>query len=479
MKNFSKKLFFGDALDDVDIGGIGNLMPNLQDLLGDNDNNSQNNNNNNDNTNSNNANNNDLPSEDNDLDFGGNYDENDLGIEVICSDDEGKIFKLTDLIIPLYDSKKESTENYLRKMIERVKKDKNEKNDKDDIKKREKNEKEEISKLMKKSKKSQKYSKINVGYDEKFFDKTLFLKKNNSEFKDSENKNNNIEEEKSRQEIKKDNLNKTKINYDYDDLIKNTLFQFKKHYNNSNINQNGNVNENEKEDIEEVDKKKMQIEEDLTKDFKCKIYQKLNDLNEKEKDNANKENIPNQDGLFLGEPSFLNFSKNNSLFMNELLNKNKTNIFIKNENDNNNIFQFNESQLHYDKYDLQDFIKKKRNRADGYINNNIASGAFMNSYITNSKITKNYKENSRIIYDLNDYNMNFEIIEEQNNNDENKNDNLNNFLISIYNNPNNVINDFFSTLPKRVNDYSHKLNGIQKEVILLMQNALMVWIIMI
>ena len=227
MKNFSKKLFFGDALDDVDIGGIGNLMPNLQDLLGDNDNNSQNNNNNNDNTNSNNANNNDLPSEDNDLDFGGNYDENDLGIEVICSDDEGKIFKLTDLIIPLYDSKKESTENYLRKMIERVKKDKNEKNDKDDIKKREKNEKEEISKLMKKSKKSQKYSKINVGYDEKFFDKTLFLKKNNSEFKDSENKNNNIEEEKSRQEIKKDNLNKTKINYDYDDLIKNTLFQFK------------------------------------------------------------------------------------------------------------------------------------------------------------------------------------------------------------------------------------------------------------
>ena len=37
--------------------------------------------------------------------------------------------------------------------------------------------------------------------------------------------------------------------------------------------------------------KKMQIEEDLTKDFKWKIFQKLNDL--KEKDNADKENIPN------------------------------------------------------------------------------------------------------------------------------------------------------------------------------------------
>ena len=157
--------------------------------------------------------------------------------------------------------------------------------------------------------------------------------------------------------------------------------------------------------------------------------------------------------------------------MNELFNKNNNKIIKKKEN-GSNLFQFNASQIHYDKYDLQDFIKKKRNRTDGYINNNIVSGAFMNSYITNSKITKNYKENSRIIYDLNDYNMNFEIIEEQNNNDENKNDNLNN-------NSNNVINDFFSTLPKRVNDYSHKLNGIQKEVILLMQNALMVWIIMI
>ena len=74
----------------------------------------------------------------------------------------------------------------------------------------------------------------------------------------------------------------------------------------------------------------------------------------------------------------------------------------------------------------------------------------MNSYITNSKITKNYKDNSRIIYDLNDYNMNFEIIEEQKNGEGNKNDTLNN--------PNNnVITDFFSTLPKKVNVYSQNL----------------------
>ena len=85
---------------------------------------------------------------------GEKHDENDLGIDVICEDENGKIFKLTDLIIPLYDSKKESIENYLRKLRERPKKDKNEKNEKEDIKKREKNEKEEISKLMKRSKKT-------------------------------------------------------------------------------------------------------------------------------------------------------------------------------------------------------------------------------------------------------------------------------------------------------------------------------------
>ena len=457
MNKLSKELLFGDALDGIDIGGLGNLnlMPNLQDLLIDQEN--QNNKNENENENDNTSNNNDnnennennyLQSLDNDNEIGEKPDENDLGIDVICSDDEGKIYKLTDLIIPLYNSKKELTENYLRKMIERVKKDKNEKNEKDDIKKREKNEKEEISKLMKRSKKNQKYLKFNVGYDEKFFDKTLFLKKNNNEYKENENKINNIEEEK-KQEIKKDILNKTKINYNYDDLIKNTLYQFKNYYNTYN-------NKISNDSNEQNEKNNIQIENDITKDFKNKIYQKLNILN---KDNTDINNeINNNNGLFLGEMSFFDFSKKNSNFMNELFNKINNHIY-KNKsksNNNGNIFNFNEYQSHYDKYDLQDFIKKKRNRAGGYINNNIASGAYMNSYITNSKISKNYKDNSRIIYDLNDYNMNFEIIEDKNNNDGNKNDNSNN--------PNNnVITDFFSTLPKKTNAYSQNMKFVNSK----------------
>ena len=437
------KFLLGDALNGIYSGGLPlNLLGNIGEIFNDDNTNNNNNNNNND-KNSNNFN---IPSLDNFSDNGEHHDENDLGVDVICSDSNGKVYKLTDLIIPLYDNKKESTENYLRKLIERVKKDKNEKNEKEDLKKREKNEKEEISKLMKRSKKTQKYSRVNIGYDEKFFDKTLFLKKNNNEFKDNENKNNILEEEKNKQEMKMDNLNKIKINYNYDDLIKNTLLQFRQYYRNNNLDK---VEETKKEEKEE---KEIKEEDDIKKEFKNKILSKLNILNERIKDNENEDNnelLNNQNELFLGEASFFNFSKNNSEFMSELLTK-INNINKNNNNDADNIFNFNVSQSHYDKYDLQDFIKKKRNRADGYINVNLTSGAFMDSYVTNSKITKNFKDNSRIIYDLNDYNMNFEIIEDQKN-DGNKNDN------NLSNNSNNVITDFFSTLPKKTNYYSQNL----------------------
>ena len=451
-----KELMFGDALKDIDTGGLNlNSLINFDDILNGDVNNDNNNNRNNDNNNDNNSNdnNNELNLLENDSDNGEKHDENDLGVDVICSDENGKIFKLTDLIIPLDDNKKESTENYLRKLIERVKKDKNEKNEKEDIKKREKNEKEEISKLMKRSKKNQKYLKVNIGYDEKFFDKTLFLKKNN-EFKDNENRNNNLDDEKNKQEAKKDNSNKAKINYNYDDLIKNTLLQYLQYYNNNKFDRiEKEKNENEDEG------KEMKIEDDITKDFKNKIYRKLNVLNNDDENgnNASKEMLKEQsDLLFFGEKSFINFSKKNSGFMSELfskinenLNKNKNKKSDYNNNDDN--FNFNVSQSHYDRYDLQDFIKKKRNRADGYVNNNLISGSYMNSYITNSKITKNFIDCSRIIYDLNDYNMNFEIIEEQKNNDDNKNDNSGN------NQNNNQITDFFSTLPKKTNVYSQNL----------------------
>ena len=446
MQKFNKELVFGDSLNDVDLGGLDlNKIINVDSLVNESEN-----------QNSGDNDNNLAEGDSNQFDFSDfdedkklkNYDENDLNVSVLCNDDGEKIFKLTDLNIPLDEKTKENIENYLRRIINRVKKDKNEKIEKiEDIKKREKNEKEEIKKLMKRSKKNQKYCKVNIGYDEKFFDKTLFLKKNEN-CKEVENKSMmQIEEEKAKEENKKENINKIKTNYNYDDLIKNTLLQYNMNHLNDNIN---NKNDNSL-NINNSNNKKIEknIENNIIKDFMNIIYKKTGD-NEHNLDNNNEININNEDlnSIFLDDKNFLNYSKKNSNIITELFpknseskNKNNTNIF----NQNNNLFNFNVSQSHSDKYDLQDFIKKKRNRASGYYNYFLSTGAYMNSYLKNSTSTKAYKDFSKIIYDLNDYNMNFEIIEEQ------KNNNLEN------NNTNNNITDFFSTLPKKTNVYSQNL----------------------
>ena len=486
MSDIGRQLVFGDALDGIDTMGLNLAEFGLNNIIeqAQNESNEENNNNNEQNNNNNDTNNNDDANYDNfnissDDDSDANLDENDLGIEAICEDDNGKIFKFSDLIIPLDEKSIQNTEKFLRKKMEKIKKDKNDKNE--DIKKREKNEEEDISKLMKRSKKIQKNYKFNIGYDEKFFDKTLFTKKQNNindnininkERKITDNKMTIEEEEKINQEKKDESNMKNSIEFNYDDLIKNTLLQFDKHYYKEIINTTNNVNNyNEKESEKEI-----KFETALTQSFKSKIYEKLSQLNlvnsnndiqpeEKKEENENKFNefVKNESDFFFGENSFLNFSKRNSQFVSDIfskakLPKKKKNEFeLKNKDsfDSNDIidkdiFNFDIYQQHYDKYDLQDFIKRKRNRADGYINNKISLGLYMNCYITDSNITENFHENSRIIYDLNDYNMNFEIIEDNQNQEGQKNDQNQNVN-------NNNITDFFSTLPKKTNVYSLNL----------------------
>ena len=456
MKDINE-FIFGGALEGIDTAGLNLGELGLNNLIeqAQRDSDDENDNNNNENNQDNYDN----------LDFQSDEDsdksENELGIETICEDNNGKIFKFSDLIIPMDEKSIQNTEKFLRKKMEKIKKDKNEKIENDDIKKREKNEKEEISKLMKRSKKSQKYCKFNIGYDEKFFDKTLFTKKqnnNNRDRKTSENKM-DIEEEKDKNEVKKEIFEKKSLCYNYDDLIKNTLFQFDKNYCKFNNNNSNTISK-------EIKEKEIQIEDKFSKSFKEKINEKLNQLNNNEvlmdnKTDENKnltefKNIENQ--FFFGENDFMNYSKKNSEFGNDIFDKIKTNGKRKNNinkkdnmnDDEKNIFNFNVSQQHYDKYDLQDFIKRKRNRADGYVNNNISLGYYMNFYVTDSNISPYFHENSKIIYDLNDYNMNFEIIEENQNQDGQKtesNQNINNGIIT----------DFFSTLPKKTNVYSQNL----------------------
>ena len=469
MSGLSKQFLFGDALDGIDTGGLNFAEFGLNNLIEqaqrDSDDENKTENNNNNENNDDNYDNLDISSdEDSDI----NLNENDLGIEAICEDNAGKIFKFSDLIIPLDDKSIQNTEKFLRKKMEKIKKDKNDKTENDEIKKREKNEEEEISKLMKRSKKNQKYCKFNIGFDEKFFDKTLFTKKennnNNKERKISENNKMNIEEEeKNKKEEEKEILEKNDIYCNYDDLIKNTLLQFDKNYYKNN---NDKDKEKDKDNIKKETKENEVVFEDrFTQYFKEKVNERLSQMNnveEKKEDNNNNNNmindfINNEKQFFLGENTFMNYSKENSEFVNEIFSKiksttKKRNDLLKkfdiNENEKD-FFNFNVSQQHYDKYDLQDFIKRKRNRADGYINNNISLGLYMNCYVTDSNISSNFHENSRIIYDLNDYNMNFEIIEDNQNQEGQKNDSNQNM--------NNNITDFFSTLPKKTNAYSQNL----------------------
>ena len=452
MSDLSRQLLFGDALDGIDTGGLNFADLGLNNLIEQAQKDSDEENEQNNNNNANNVDNFDELDLSSDEDSDKDINENDLGIDAICEEDTGKIFKFSDLIIPLDDKDILNTEKFLRKKMEKIKKDKNDKIENEDIKKREKNEEEEISKLMKRSKKNQKYSKFNIGYDEKFFDKTLFTKKqnsvNNKERKNDDNKM-AIEEEKNKPEMKKENLNKNNICYNYDDLIKNTLLQFDKNYYKNNHSNDG-TNTNIKK--EKTTENEIKIEDILTKDFKEKLNEKINKLNINENEEKKTEDKEKQ--FFFGENTFMNFSKKHSEFVNELLNKikpnNKSNIMFNNTKEKEeDFFSFDISQQHYDKYDLQDFIKRKRNRADGYINNNISQGLYMNCYVTDLNFSQNFKENSRIIYDLNDYNMNFEIIEESKEglNQDSNNQNMNN----------NTITDFFSTLPKKTNVYSQNL----------------------
>ena len=88
------------------------------------------------------------------------------------------------------------------------------------------------------------------------------------------------------------------------------------------------------------------------------------------------------------------FTKVNELNKSNPKKKSDLNNFNKNETkidkNNNNIFNFDISQPHYDKYDLEDFKNRKINRDDRYINNNISQGIYMNCYITGSNITPNF-----------------------------------------------------------------------------------------
>jgi hypothetical protein len=97
----------------------------------------------------------------------GNPDD-ELHLELLAVENGEKIYRLTDLFIPVNKSLQKKIENYNSLIINDIEKVEVEP-------KKEEQEKEEIKNLVKKAKKVQKYMIVNYSYNEKFFDKTFFL----------------------------------------------------------------------------------------------------------------------------------------------------------------------------------------------------------------------------------------------------------------------------------------------------------------
>ena len=441
--------------------------------------------------------------------------EKDLNLEVMCIQNNEKIYRLSDLLIPIDPRKTKKIESFLSKIMTSVIKDKNEKEE--DVKKKEKNEKEEIKNLIKKASRNQASSNININYNEKFFDKTVFSGRT-TDFKNIYNENNNSNDNFNNginNNIDKEHHPLFKDNYDYTELIQNDLYKMR----NKNFKEKKFIPETIVDIIEDEDKNKIEVKEEnfenetlnlfnknLIDNLKYKFINKenqtstiknnknINDGNElNDNNNINNSNNNNNNNisksidaspfnnkninqspenindvsmesteanninndLFFNNKNFLNYSILNSKII-KTINENNNNIIsneaktnkenIKESNENNSLFKFSSSQKQLDKYDLYDYIKKKRNRAEGYYNQFILKGTFKTSILLTSKPTNEYKENSKAIYDLNDYNMNFEVVdtEKENNSNQNIKDNNNNN------------EDFFSTIPKKQN-YSSTL----------------------
>jgi len=87
--------------------------------------------------------------------------------------DGEKIYKLSDLFVPKDEKIIKKIERYNSKIMSISEKEKYEKEH--DAQKKEINDTEEIKQIIKKAKRNQKFTKINITYDEKFFDRTHFL----------------------------------------------------------------------------------------------------------------------------------------------------------------------------------------------------------------------------------------------------------------------------------------------------------------
>ena len=251
MKKFTKEMIFSDALDEKELGGLDiNKVFDISQLIGEEISTSEKKENSKfTNYQSNEFENNNI------------VNEKDLNLEVMCIQNNEKIYRLSDLLIPIDPRKTKKIESFLSKIMTSVIKDKNEKEE--DVKKKEKNEKEEIKNLIKKASRNQASSNININYNEKFFDKTVFSGRT-TDFKNIYNENNNSNDNFNNginNNIDKEHHPLFKDNYDYTELIQNDLYKMR----NKNFKEKKFIPETIVDIIEDEDKNKIEIKEEIMK----------------------------------------------------------------------------------------------------------------------------------------------------------------------------------------------------------------------
>ena len=298
MNKITKELLFQGLLSDRDLGNLDlNSVFDFSKIIQD------------DGQTKENKENNHISNFSNNIETNNLVNEKDLNLEVMCIQNNEKIYRLSDLLIPIDPKKTKKIESFLSKIMTSVIKDKNEKEE--DTKKKEKNEKEEIKNLIKKSSRNQASSNININYNEKFFDKTVFSGRTtdfkniyNENYSSNDNLNNGINNN-----IEKELHPLFKDNYDYSELIQNDLFKLRK----ENLKEKNSINETITNIIDDDDKNKIEIKEENFEN------ETLNFFNKNIMENVNKINQ-------------LNYS-NKSIFNHEI-NDNNNNQNNKNENNN-------------------------------------------------------------------------------------------------------------------------------------------------
>jgi hypothetical protein len=457
--------------------------------------------------------------------------EKDLSLKLISYSDGEKVYKLSDLFIPKDDKIIKKIEKYNNKIMsisERDKQDKEKEQMSNIPGKKEISDAEEIKHLIKKTKRNQRYTKINVTYNEKFFDRTFFLENigadrlaqvtdsllanmENAEKAQQEVSQFHANYNSQKTEIRNEGMLKT-IRVDEDKLVDpvlvernlfNSLFEVRKKLEenrkrnafpeeidgldlniqpikisndlkimegdsslmnetaltpNEDDFENNIVGQFNKSLKETINPEQINSEEDITPEFKLfdlenselfkqpeetyhrnakqkekKIFtQNIGDVymhDDNNIDNGNEDEgidinkmIQDEDDLQLEKienvENVLNIKStvkpltNSSFFKSQQLQVNKfDNPYEKKTNKIN--FEFIKEREKTDAFQLYDKIKRKRHRSQGYFNENFLLGKYRDALLIDCKnINKNFIELSKKIYDMNDYNMNFEILTE-------------------------------------------------------------------